>query len=195
MISAKDNKLNASASIVEDDRDRMIQGFKKRNQHLQNQVNSLRKQIPSRSQITLSKEGDLRVNSYATLNGKQYVNSTSIALGKEVTSLHPILTQVIAIARASALGRDYTTHQQLHEVDASGKPTKQLLRDGEGNVIRLPNSVDKLQAACKILASDSKAVESLKYLSDILETRQEEINLEASKLANQNVSSDRDIER
>lgn len=194
MVSAKDNKLNASAQI-EDDRDRMLQGFKKRNQHLQNQVNSLRKQIPSRSQITLSKEGELRVNTYADLNGKQYVNSNSIALGKAVTALHPILTQVIAIARAAALGRDYSTHQQVHEVDESGKPLKQLMHDENGKVINIPNSVDKLRAACQILTSEPNALKSLQYLTEVLEKRQTEVNQLANNFANGKAPVDNDIER
>lgn len=197
MVSEKDNKLYASTHEESNDpRERMLQGFKKRNHALANQVNSLRRQMPKKGQITLSKDGELRVNTYMNHEGKQYVNTDSVALGEPMKGLQPVLAQVIAITRASALGHDYRRHQQAHELGADGKPTTKLLRDANGKMINLPNSVDKLRAVCHILETNSNARAALESLSKVITESMEEINRKANEFANEkkSLSADHGIE-
>jgi len=185
-VSAKDNKLKPDVALQPetDSKSRLIQSLQKKNSALADKVNSLRAKVPARGSITLSSEGEFKVTRNLRLNGKDFVNLERAQLGEAAKALAPILSPVVTLTRAAALGYDYNRRTKAHEVDGQGRPTKELQRDENGNQVWLPNSVDRLVAIGELIAKDDKARSALAELSKFLDKQSQEIAKLANKRAN-----------
>jgi hypothetical protein len=105
-------------------------------------------------------------------------------LGEAAKYLAPIISQVVNLTRAAALGVDYRKRTIMHEEDPNtGEVTRTPKLDENGHPYKMPNSIDRLQAISKVLMESAPAVEALKTLSKCLTETDDAIYNEAISIA------------
>jgi hypothetical protein len=173
-FSDRINKLMTKPKNADKTRDQvleeLVQSTESSNAKLRQEKSVLEMDQQKRNAISIvcSTSGTLSLTSKVKVNGMAMSGKKDLIKSDALAKLSNLLRPVLAASEAMYKSGDVIRNSTLHELDESGKRTKTVLRDADGNELLNADPLSQIKMICHVLETNPETVKALDAIQDAL---------------------------